>query len=154
MSDVSQQVDPAVILAGGPSQRNQLAAHVWPQTAALVDGSITVGGVDVADLVAEHGTPSFVVDEAHFRARARLFVDSFNEAFGAIGTGVDVYYAGKSFLSVAIAKWVIEEGMRLDTCTGGEMAVAERAGVVGADMGLHGSRNNACNQHWSWPNCG
>lgn len=142
MGSPSAQVDPAIVMAHGPSQRSEIAAHVWPATSTLTEGSLSVGGVDVADLVEQYGTPSFVIDEEHFRARARLFIDSFNEAFGAIGTGVDVYYAGKSFLSVAIAKWAIEEGMRLDTCTGGEMAVAERAGVLGEDMGLHGNNKS------------
>ncbi len=142
MSAPEQGVDPAVVLAGGPSQRAALAPHVWPETAVLTDGSMAVGGIAVGDLVAQHGTPSFIIDETHFRSRARLFVNSFTEAFGAVGTDVDVYYAGKSFLSVAVAKWALEEGLRLDTCTGGEMAVAERAGVSGAAMGLHGNNKS------------
>lgn len=142
MGSSSPQVDPAVVLKDGPSQQSQIAAHVWPQTAALNEGSLSVGGIDVAELAAQHGTPSFIIDESHFRSRARLFVDSFTDAFEAIGTGVDVYYAGKSFLSVAVAKWAVEEGLRLDTCTGGEMAVAERAGVRGEDMGLHGNNKS------------
>ena len=142
MSAAATGPNPEEILSGGPSQRSELSAHVWPATAALADGALTLAGIDAAQLAQEHGTPSFIVDEAHFRARARLFVDSFNEAFAQVGTGVDVYYAGKSFLSVAVVKWALEEGLRIDTCTGGEMAVAERAGVPGADMGLHGNNKS------------
>ncbi|MFD2839788.1 diaminopimelate decarboxylase [Populibacterium corticicola] len=142
MGTVSPQVDPAEILKPGPSQRAALASHVWPQSARLAGGSLSVGGIDVADLVAEHGTPSFIVDESHFRARARLFVESFRSAFSAVGADVDVYYAGKSFLSVAVAKWADEEGLRIDTCTAGEMAVAERAGIAGENMGLHGNNKS------------
>ena len=127
-----------------PAQRSALAAHVWPASAQLTGPSSTlsIGGLDSAVLAAEFGTPAFIIDEDHFRARARLFVDSFTEAFAGIGTGVDVYYAGKSFLSVAIAKWAREEGLAIDTCSGGELAVAERAGVPGAAIGLHGNNKS------------
>lgn len=131
--------------AAGPvvSQRTELAAHVWPQSARLIDGqSLSVGGIDVQELAATFDTPAFILDEGHFRDRARLFVDSFNDAFAKIGTDVAVYYAGKSFLSVAVAKWAREEGLFIDTCSGGEMAVAERAAIAGADMGLHGNNKS------------
>ena len=49
----------------------------------------------------------------------------FAEAFA----GWQVYYAGKSFLCTAVARWVAEEGLGVDVCTGGELAVALRAGV-------------------------
>ena len=35
-----------------------------------------------------------------------------------------------------------EEGLRVDTATGGELAVALRAGVPGADIGLHGNNKS------------
>jgi diaminopimelate decarboxylase len=55
---------------------------------------------------------------------------------------VDVYYAGKSFLCSAVARWVAEEGLRLDTCSGGELAVAARAGIDGAVLSLHGNNKS------------
>jgi diaminopimelate decarboxylase len=56
---------------------------------------------------------------------------------------VDVYYAGKSFLCSEIAHWVSEEGLNLDTCSGGELAVAMRAGLPGDRLGLHGNNKSA-----------
>nr|WP_042438644.1 diaminopimelate decarboxylase [Sanguibacter keddieii] len=116
---------------------------MWPTTAALTtDGELTLAGLTATDLARDFGTPAFVLDEQHFRDRARLFRDSFSEAFGSVGAEVDVYYAGKSFLSVAVARWAREEGLRVDTCTGGELAVALRAGVPGAEIGLHGNNKS------------
>ena len=63
---------------------------------------LTVAGESVTDLAAEFGTPTYVVDEDDFRARARAFRDAFPDA--------DVYYAGKAFLCVATARWVAEAG--------------------------------------------
>nr|WP_235534008.1 diaminopimelate decarboxylase [Sanguibacter sp. Leaf3] len=103
---------------------------------------MVLAGLAATDLARDFGTPAFVMDEKHFRDRARLFRDSFTEAFAAVGAEVDVYYAGKSFLSVAVARWAREEGLRVDTCTGGELAVALRAGVPGAEIGLHGNNKS------------
>lgn len=120
-----------------------LDPHVWPAGARRGDdGALSVAGVDLRGLAAEHGTPAYVLDEADFRARARGFREAFERAFGALGVGVDVYYAGKAFLSVAVARWAHEEGLCIDTATGGELAVALRAGVPGADIGLHGNNKS------------
>ncbi|NMR19938.1 diaminopimelate decarboxylase [Cellulomonas fimi] len=106
------------------------------------DGALVVAGVDVREIAATHGTPAYVLDEADFRARARAFREAFTDAFAHVGTEVDVYYAGKAFLSVAVARWAHEEGLRVDTSTGGELAVALRAGVPGAAIGLHGNNKS------------
>jgi diaminopimelate decarboxylase len=120
-----------------------LPSHVWPAGAVRgADGAVRVAGVDLRDLAAEHGTPAYVLDEADFRARARGFRESFERAFGAAGMGVDVYYAGKAFLCTAVARWAHEEGLRIDTATSGELAVALRAGVPGEHIGLHGNNKS------------
>ncbi|WP_425561070.1 diaminopimelate decarboxylase [Myceligenerans crystallogenes] len=106
------------------------------------DGEVEVAGVAVTEFAAEHGTPSYVVDEADFRARARAYRTAFEAAFAAVGTGVDVYYAGKALLTVAIARWAREEGLRVDTASGGELATALRAGVPGEAIGLHGNNKS------------
>jgi diaminopimelate decarboxylase len=108
----------------------------------LPDGALAVGGVDVRDLAAEHGTPAYVLDESDFRMRARAYRTAFEAAFGAVGTDVDVYYAGKALLTVAVARWAREEGLRVDTASGGELAVALRAQVPGAEIGLHGNNKS------------
>ena len=120
-----------------------LPAHVWPAGASRgADGAVRVAGVDLRALAAELGTPAYVLDEADFRSRARSFREGFERAFATIGTHVDVYYAGKAFLCTAVARWAHEEGLRIDTSTGGELAVALRAGIPGADIGLHGNNKS------------
>ncbi|WP_373309945.1 diaminopimelate decarboxylase [Cellulomonas chitinilytica] len=106
------------------------------------EGVVSVGGVDVHALAAGHGTPAYVLDEADLRERATAYRRAFETAFAEVGAGVDVYYAGKAFLSVAVARWVHEEGLRVDTASGGELAVALRAGVPGAHLGLHGNNKS------------
>jgi len=114
-----------------PEDVNALIPHLWSRTARKVDGVLEIGGVRLTDLVAEHGSPAYVLDEADFRARARAFRDAF-EAY-------DVYYAGKAFLCTTIARWIADEGLNLDVCSAGELAVAERAGFPVHRIGLHGN---------------
>ncbi|MDE9365918.1 diaminopimelate decarboxylase [Luteipulveratus sp. YIM 133132] len=122
---------------------NTLHAHVWPTaTTRTPEGALQVAGADVRALVAEHGTPVYLLDEADVRRRAVAFRDAFATAFERIGTRADVYYAGKAFLSTALARWITQEGLRLDVCTGGELAIARRAGVPGANIGLHGNNKS------------
>ncbi|MBC9957006.1 diaminopimelate decarboxylase [Yimella sp. cx-51] len=106
------------------------------------DGSMSIAGHDVRDLAREFGTPAYLVDVDDARSRAREYRDEFARAFEGIGTVCDVFYAGKAFLSVAMAKLVREEGLHLDVCSGGELAVAIRAGVPGELIGMHGNNKS------------
>ncbi|WP_418059559.1 diaminopimelate decarboxylase [Pimelobacter simplex] len=115
-----------------PADVNTLVPQLWSATAHKTEsGDLVVGGLPIADLVAEHNTPAYVLDEDDFRGRARAFRDAFAD--------YDVYYAGKAFLSVAVARWVAEEGLHLDVCSAGELTVALRAGVEPARIGYHGN---------------
>mgnify|MGYP007047098160 FL=1 len=69
-----------------------LPTNLLPDTAQIRRGRLSVGGVDVIELAEEHGTPLFVYDEHHLRARCR-------EAREAFGEGVA--YATKAFLCKA-----------------------------------------------------
>ncbi|AUZ35220.1 diaminopimelate decarboxylase [Arthrobacter sp. PGP41] len=126
-----------------PADLNALEPKMWAQDAARSDsGELTIDGIPVSELQRQYGTPLFVMSETDFRARARAFSDAFNNAFADICGGVDVYYAGKSFLCTAVVRWVEEEGLRLDTASGGELAVAAKAGIPGADVALHGNNKS------------
>ena len=126
-----------------PEDLNALHAPMWAAGVERNDGGeLAIDGIPVSELKAQFGSPLFVMSETDFRARARAFKDAFDAAFEDICGGVDVYYAGKSFLCTAVASWVAEEGLRLDTCSGGELAVAARAGIDGANLGLHGNNKS------------
>ncbi|WP_182380283.1 diaminopimelate decarboxylase [Nocardioides sp. WS12] len=115
-----------------PADVNDLVPILWPSSARKDDqGVLHIGGLAIPDLVADVNTPAYVLDENDFRERARGFRDAFE--------GYDVYYAGKAFLSVAVAQWVAEEGLCLDVCSNGELTVALRAGVDPKRIGYHGN---------------
>ncbi|MGH8888224.1 MAG: diaminopimelate decarboxylase [Acidothermaceae bacterium] len=118
-----------------PADLNALAASVWSSNVTRSDdGELSVAGVTATQLAAEFGTPAYVVDEADFRARCQAWIKAFE--------GADVYYAGKAFLNTTIVRWIAEEGLRLDVCTGGELAVALHAGFDAARIALHGNNKS------------
>ncbi len=97
------------------------------------DGRLSIGGCDLLDLAERFGTPLFVYDEAHLRARCQ-------EAVAAFGDGVA--YASKAFLCLAMARLAHEEGMHIDVATGGELHVALAAGVPAERLVLHGNNKS------------
>ncbi|GAA1142388.1 diaminopimelate decarboxylase [Nesterenkonia lutea] len=97
--------------------------------------------MDVETLAEEYGTPLYVLSEADFRARARSFREAFTAAF-APEADVDVFYAGKAFLSTHVARWAAEEGLGVDTASGGELALALAGGVPAERIGLHGNNKS------------
>jgi diaminopimelate decarboxylase len=112
-----------------------LAPSVWPRNAVRgADGVLRIAGVDVRDLAETYGTPLFVVDEADFRSRAAEFA----AAFGAEA----VHYAAKAFLCTQVARWVAQEGLRLDVASGGELAIALRAGFPARRIVMHGNNKS------------
>lgn len=118
-----------------PSDVNDLDHALWSQTVTRdPSGCLSVAGLNVTDIAAEVGTPCYVLDEADFRARAGAFRDAFD--------GWQVYYAGKSLLTRTIARWVHEEGLSLDVCSGGELAIALSGGMPAERLGLHGNNKS------------
>jgi diaminopimelate decarboxylase len=109
--------------------------HLWPRTVTRdADGALAVGGLGVRELAEEFGTPAYVLDEADLRARCRDFLAAFPDQ--------DVYYAGKAFLCRAIVRIIAEEGLHLDVCSGGELAVALSAGMPAERIGFHGNNKS------------
>jgi len=121
-----------------------LAPAVWPAGARRSDDgglfarAVSIAGVDVRDLAAEFGTPLFVLDEADFRTRAAAFRSAYDDP----DVPADVFYAGKAFLSSTVARWVEQEGLNLDVCTGGELLTAVRAGFPTDRIAFHGNNKS------------
>jgi len=97
---------------------------------------VRLAGVDVGELAETYGTPLFVVDEDDFRHRCAAHAAAF-------GAPERVHYASKAFLCTEIARWVADEGLGLDVCSGGELAVALHAGFPPARIALHGNNKSA-----------
>jgi diaminopimelate decarboxylase len=93
-----------------------------------------VGGCGVTELVGDHGSPAYVIDEADFRQRAARFARAF--------TGWSVNYAGKALLNRTVARWVDQEGLGLDVCSENELAIALAAGFPVERIEFHGNNKS------------
>ena len=114
----------------------QSLSHVWPLGTTLnAAGRIEVGGCDLVELAREVGTPAYVVAEDDLRARAR----SFRDAFAELAPDVHLSFATKAFPCAAVLRVLAEEGIGADVASGGELAIAQRAGVAPERIILHGN---------------
>ncbi|MFJ9941587.1 diaminopimelate decarboxylase [Streptomyces erythrochromogenes] len=119
-----------------PADLNALDEKVWARTVRREDdGVVSVGGIEVTKLAEEFGTPAYFLDEDDFRARCRAWATAF-------GKDADVFYAGKAFLSKAVVKWLKEEGLNVDVCSGGELSTALAAGMPAARIAFHGNNKS------------
>ena len=114
---------------------NPIARHLLPDNASIdAAGNVSIAGITVEDVAARFGTPVFIYDEDHLRARC-------HEAVAAFGAD-SVIYASKAFLCTAMARLVHDEGLLLDVATGGELFVALNAGVPASRCVLHGNNKS------------
>lgn len=111
-------------------------AAVLPRTAVLRRGRLrAIGGVDLDELAAEHGTPLYVLDEAELRGRMRAYRAAFGEA-------VAITYAAKALCVVGVLQIAVQEGLHVDVASGGELHTALVAGVPGDRLVLHGNNKS------------
>jgi len=101
---------------------------IWPLTAQPAQ---SVGGVRLAEIAERFGTPAYVLDEEHVRARCR--------EYRKVLAPHEVAYASKAFWCRAMARWIAEEDLSLDVCSGGELVVAGAAGFPARRILLHGN---------------
>lgn len=94
-----------------------------------------IGGCDAVALAQRFGTPLYVVDEARIRRACREYVQSFAQYYPK----TRIIYAGKAFMNTAIVLLVMDEGLSIDVCSGGELHTALAAGCPGDEIFFHGN---------------
>ena len=126
-----------------PKDVNEISKNIWPASFARdASGEIQVGGVSVAQLVAKYGSPLMVIDQADFISRAQVVKQAFDSAASKIQTSAKVYYASKSLSTTEVVKWVAANGLNMDVCSAGELALALAGGIEPARIGLHGNNKS------------
>jgi diaminopimelate decarboxylase len=115
-------------------RQNRRVLHLFPDTARVDNGSLSIDGIAAAELVREHGSPLVVYDETTLRARARAYREAAPHAA--------VVYGTKAFPNVALMRILAEEGIGADVSTLGELRFAQAAGITGADLVVHGNNKS------------
>jgi diaminopimelate decarboxylase len=113
---------------------------MWSRAISFEKGHLAISGLSARELATEFGTPTFFIDEDDFRARAAAWAQSLQTNFGA--SAGNVYYAAKAFICTDVARWIKEEGIGIDVCTGGELAVALAGGIDPKKIEVHGNNKS------------
>lgn len=123
---------------------NAIDDRVFPQGSRRGSSCriLKIGGIRAPELTEQFGSPLYVIDEDSARATAREIRAALAGEAERIGTQATVYYAGKAFLCVEVAKWMDAEGLSIDVASGGELSVALAAGVDARKIGFHGNNKS------------
>src|SRR5438552_14011664 len=114
-------------------------ASIFPRTAEVRDGRLSIGGCDAQELTQQFGSPLYVFDEHELRSTCREYLQAFTSRYA----NTTVAYASKAYLSRFMAALVADEGLALDVVSGGELAVALSAGVPASRCLFHGNNKSA-----------
>ena len=113
---------------------------MWSPAISFDKGTLAACGLSARQLATDFGTPTFFIDEDHFRARAAAWAKELEANFGS--SAGNVYYAAKAFICTDVARWIKEEGIGIDVCTGGELAVALAGGIDPKKIEVHGNNKS------------
>ncbi|SFO93789.1 diaminopimelate decarboxylase [Amycolatopsis arida] len=135
-AEVYPHADHAGFPPSTSDELDRLYPKVWPRNAYRApDGVVRIAGCDVRDLAQTYGTPLFVIDEADFKTRCAEYANAFDDP-------ALVHYAAKAFLCTETARWVADQGLSLDVCSGGELAIARRAEFPPERITFHGNNKS------------
>ena len=98
-------------------------------------GNLEIGGCDVVALAREFGTPLYIYDDAHLRARAR----ALHAAFATRWRDALILYATKAYYSPYLARMFKDAGLGIDVTSEGELEIARRVGLAPEKIYLHGN---------------
>ena len=108
--------------------------ELFPETAAIDDGELVLGGVRASVLAQQHGTPLVVFCEETLRRQA--------QAYRAAAPEAQIVFGTKAFPNLALLELFAEEGLGADVSTLGELEYALRAGLTGERLVVHGNNKS------------
>jgi diaminopimelate decarboxylase len=117
---------------------------LFPTTTRSIENRLTIAGLPLSDLAQEYGTPLYLYDQATLDASVKDYRTALAESYpGPSG----LTYAGKAYLSLAMAQWTQRHNLHLD-CTGaGEIFIAVAAGVPRQHILVHGVNKSQTDLH-------
>jgi diaminopimelate decarboxylase len=130
----SRQYLPAATPDASPNQQ------ILPLTAIVNDKDcLEIGGCDVTELVAQFGSPLYILDEQSVRTACRQYRDGWQNYYPGESL---VIYASKAWSCLAICAIAGSEGLGIDAVSGGEILTAIKAGVSADRIYFHGNNKS------------
>lgn len=100
------------------------------------NGVLSIGGCEIPVLAQKYGTPLYIMDEEAIRKNCRTYAETMKNNYGENSL---VLYASKAFSCKYMYKIVNEEGLGIDTVSGGEIFTALAAGFPAEKIYFHGN---------------
>ncbi|MEM8720727.1 MAG: diaminopimelate decarboxylase [Cyanobacteria bacterium P01_G01_bin.39] len=120
-----------------PPSPNQ---ELMPLTAKVnSNDQLSIGGCELQQLVAQYGSPLYVLDEFTLRTACRQYRDSFATYYGGES---QVIYASKAWSCLAVCRIIDSEGLGFDVVSGGELYTTLEAGVSKDKIYFHGNNKS------------
>ncbi len=101
---------------------------------------IHIANHSILELAKQYGTPLYIFDRATIIDACNQYQQAFKTYYHA--SDVHMLYASKAYISPLIAQMMAEQGFGLDIVSGGELAVAQRAGFPMERISFHGNNKS------------
>ena len=108
--------------------------ELLPESAAVDSGALSLGGILASRLADEYGTPLLAYCRETLLACAAAYREAAPDALLA--------YSVKAFPNIALLRLFAGEGFGADVSTLGELTYAQRAGIPGERIVVHGNNKN------------
>ncbi|QAT43927.1 diaminopimelate decarboxylase [Aminipila luticellarii] len=92
-------------------------------------------GCNMTEIAAKYGTPLYVMSESSILKKCQEIKSDFLDKY----PNTRAVFASKAFQTLEICRMVVQEGLGLDTVSGGEIYTAHKAGVPMEFLDFHGN---------------
>ena len=120
------------------SNVSSIISHLLPITTTIsASQKIHIADHSIHELAKQYGTPLYIFDRATIIDACIRYQQAFKTYYSM--SDVQMLYASKVYISPLIAQMMEEQGFGLDIVSGGELAVAQRAGFPMERISFHGN---------------
>ncbi len=102
------------------------------------NGHYEIGSIDVSQLIQNHGSPLYVMDEQTIRANCRAYTDPLKQFY----PNHLVVFAAKACMTVGLLNILGEEGLGVDVVSAGELYTALKSNLPVPNILFHGNNKS------------
>ena len=114
--------------------------NIIPITTSIdKNGSLSIGGALIKDLVKKYDSPLYILDEITLRSSCRAYKNALKKYYP--GESLPIY-ASKANSSLFMSNLISSEGFGLDAVSEGELLTALRGGVPHEKIVFHGNNKS------------
>ncbi len=115
-------------------------SRLLPITTTISFNALHIADHSLQELAKHYGTPLYIFDRATIIDACQRYQQAFKTYYHA--SDVHMLYASKAYISPLVAQMMAEQGFGLDIVSGGELAVAQRAGFPMEHISFHGNNKS------------